>query len=366
MVEPVTQSIAPQIPSPPRDAFYAVAKSSALRSKPLSTSLFDVPIVVFRNGAGQAQVFVDRCPHRSVPLSAGRIRDGELECPYHGWRFGEGGRCTHIPGLIGEAADRKSRRADAYAVVESGGFVWARGLPSSERAHDKYDVPFPIPFFDDMRYSTIRHVKDFSGTVHAVAENALDVPHTAFLHAGLFRRESSRSTIDVTLRRGPGFVEAEYAGEPRPDGVLGRVLAPQGGEVEHFDRFFLPSIAQVEYRLGASHVIATTALTPTTKGTTRMFASVSFRLPFLPSARIGEAIGNVFKPLALTVLEQDARILKLQAETIERMGQTRFASTRIDVLGPEIIRLLARASRQDVAVDPGASPSDHTSFQMEV
>ena len=42
---------------------------------------------------GQWRAFVDKCPHRLVPLSEGRVEsDGSLLCSYHGWRFnGEGG-----------------------------------------------------------------------------------------------------------------------------------------------------------------------------------------------------------------------------------------------------------------------------------
>ena len=42
-------------------------------------------------------------------------------------------------------------------------------------------------------------------------------------------------------------------GEPRPPGIVGRILSPSGGLVTHFDRFILPSIAQVEYRIGTEN-----------------------------------------------------------------------------------------------------------------
>ena len=37
----------------------------------------------------------DRCPHRGTRLSLGRVCDGQIECPYHGWRFDGAGRCAH-------------------------------------------------------------------------------------------------------------------------------------------------------------------------------------------------------------------------------------------------------------------------------
>ena len=69
-------------------------------------------------------------------------------------------------------------------------------------------------------------------------------------------------------------------GEERPKGLVGRILAPQGGEVFHWDRFLLPGIAQVEYRLGEhSHIITTAALTPRSRNVTDLFATVAVNVP---------------------------------------------------------------------------------------
>lgn len=47
---------------------------------------------------GQWKVFVDKCPHRLVPLSEGRVEsDGSLLCSYHGWRFNGEGECIGLP-----------------------------------------------------------------------------------------------------------------------------------------------------------------------------------------------------------------------------------------------------------------------------
>ena len=56
---------------------------------------------------------------------------------------------------------------------------------------------------------------------HAALENALDVPHTAFLHRGLFRGGSTRNEVMTAVRHSRRGVEAEYVGEPRPPGLAG-------------------------------------------------------------------------------------------------------------------------------------------------
>lgn len=47
---------------------------------------------------GQWHAFEDKCPHRKVPLSEGRVEsDGTLLCSYHGWRFDGEGSCVDVP-----------------------------------------------------------------------------------------------------------------------------------------------------------------------------------------------------------------------------------------------------------------------------
>jgi len=43
----------------------------------------------------QVQVVGDTCPHAGASLSAGRVVNGCVECPWHAWEFDlETGRCT--------------------------------------------------------------------------------------------------------------------------------------------------------------------------------------------------------------------------------------------------------------------------------
>ena len=203
---------------------------------------------------------------------------------------------------------------------------------------------FPLSMTAATRPSASKSRREAS--IHAVAENALDVPHTAFLHGGLFRSEQSISKnsneLSVEIRRWGDRVEAEFFGEPRPSGIVGRVLAPgRDDEVQHIDRFILPSIVEVDYKLGERiHFRVSAALTPVDDFHTRLFAAASFRLP-VP----GALIVPVLRPLALRIFSQDAAILKSQTETQKAFGQASYLSTEIDALGPQILRLLRQAER---------------------
>jgi nitrite reductase/ring-hydroxylating ferredoxin subunit len=44
-------------------------------------------IAVFRTRHGKIYAVENTCPHRGGPLAGGRLVDGELACPWHGFRF---------------------------------------------------------------------------------------------------------------------------------------------------------------------------------------------------------------------------------------------------------------------------------------
>jgi phenylpropionate dioxygenase-like ring-hydroxylating dioxygenase large terminal subunit len=76
------------------------------------------PLVFWRSTAGNVAAFDERCCHKRMPLSAGRlIAGGLLECAYHGLCYDETGRCVRVPshpdGRIPEQA-----RLQPYPVIE--------------------------------------------------------------------------------------------------------------------------------------------------------------------------------------------------------------------------------------------------------
>ncbi|MBM4380875.1 MAG: Rieske 2Fe-2S domain-containing protein, partial [Deltaproteobacteria bacterium] len=316
----------------------------------LARTVLGIPVVLFRDAGGTAHALLDRCPHRNVPLSAGRVCGDEIECAYHGWRFAGDGRCTAIPGLPAPGPER-ARRALALPAVEQQGLVWT--WPSTEAA---VGAPLSFPSVGERGFTTVLRILEADANMFSILENTLDVPHTAFLHRGLFRGGGTTSRFEAVLRVLPHGVEAEYLGEKAPSGLLGRLLAHGDGTLRHVDRFLLPCVAQVEYGLGPYRVFISTAHTPVSDTHTRVYAVVTFKLP-LP----GWLARPFITPIANRVWAQDARVLRLQSSTTRTFGGEQYVHTPLDVMGGAILRMLKEVERGE---SPTTQPEQRVSFEL--
>ncbi len=91
------------------EGWFPVATNRELGRKPIRRVLCGVPLVLYRDQTGAPVALHDRCPHRHAPLSDGRVINGEIECPYHGWRFNSTGRCTASPSMTATCRTASSR-----------------------------------------------------------------------------------------------------------------------------------------------------------------------------------------------------------------------------------------------------------------
>ncbi len=101
-----------------RACWHPVGYASSFAAEPRRVRLLGNDLVVWRDSAGTPRVLRDLCIHRGTALSLGRVVGDELMCPYHGWRYGAGGRCTAIPQLADPT------RVPGKAARERYGLMW--------------------------------------------------------------------------------------------------------------------------------------------------------------------------------------------------------------------------------------------------
>ena len=81
-----------------RNAWYVAAWGEEIGSAPLGRTLLGEPVVLYRGADGKAVALADRCCHRGLPLSMGRVEGDRIRCGYHGLVFDPQGICVEVPG----------------------------------------------------------------------------------------------------------------------------------------------------------------------------------------------------------------------------------------------------------------------------
>jgi phenylpropionate dioxygenase-like ring-hydroxylating dioxygenase large terminal subunit len=106
-------------------AWYPVSSGADLVSRHVfHTALDGQELALWRDDAGLANVWENRCPHRGVRLTIGANLGTELRCQYHGWRFSSGsGQCASIPAHPGFVPSQ-GLKVKTYPCLERYGLVW--------------------------------------------------------------------------------------------------------------------------------------------------------------------------------------------------------------------------------------------------
>src|SRR5258708_22233236 len=123
------REIAPMIPEGLplglRNYWYPVLQSADVPAdRRVGFTVLGEALAAGRDAAGKPCVVRDRCPHRSVRLSAGRVLGGELQCILHGLRFDGAGQCTLIPWETDQTREGRRPGVQAYPAAELGGDGW--------------------------------------------------------------------------------------------------------------------------------------------------------------------------------------------------------------------------------------------------
>jgi phenylpropionate dioxygenase-like ring-hydroxylating dioxygenase large terminal subunit len=163
-----------------RAAWYPVTESTAVGVAPLPVTLLGQRLVLWRGPDGSVVAADDRCPHREAPLSAGTVDEGLLSCAYHGWAFGESGRCVRVPSAGADSSIPPAAHLSPLRTVERYGLVWVG--PEEPTT----DIP-SIPQEDDPAFRRINSgMQRWSVSAPRMVDNFCDVSHFPWVHAGTF------------------------------------------------------------------------------------------------------------------------------------------------------------------------------------
>ena len=321
-----------------RRKWLVVCRSRDLGSKPLACRLLGELLVLFRSGKKIAAL-ADRCPHRNVPLSAGRLRGPDLQCAYHGWVFDANGICQSVPGRSKQTPS-KTPCVAAYQTHEQDGLIRVRLTAGPAAAESPVsEHPGKQAFH---RFVWSARIK---GTLVNALENFLDGTHTHFVHSGLVRTDRHRQNVTARLVKTSDRVTVCYSGEAGQSGLISRLL--EWGRTKSYGRYIDPATAKIEYldKSGAKLSI-TVYFAPICQTEQLVHAVIATRKGILP----GMVHRLILTPLFRKVMAEDQKILALQQQTIEKTGEAEFLSSEIDLMRPYIEAFLTE--NQDSNLPP--------------
>lgn len=99
--------------------------------KPKQIKVMGEDLVLFRDDKGRPGLLGLNCSHRLTSLAYGRVEDGGIRCPFHGWLYDVEGRCLEQPAEPEPYGDKICHLA--YPCEELGGLIFAYLGPEDKK-----------------------------------------------------------------------------------------------------------------------------------------------------------------------------------------------------------------------------------------
>jgi nitrite reductase/ring-hydroxylating ferredoxin subunit len=320
--------------------WFPILRARDLGAAPVAVRLLDVPLVLFRAAGGALSLLEDRCPHRLVPLSLGKVEGGELRCAYHGWTFDGRGQCTDVPSLPRHRPVPKVC-VRGYAVKQVDDTIWAT------LAEEPYQ-PAPPGWLDGAEPGDLRCV-DIACDHIRILENLVDNAHAAFVHRNYLRSYPTQN-VRAVLHETERGLRVETHGERAQRGLLfqlwRRIAGSEDLQIQHVEEYLEPNAARVTYgdSAGRLHIAVQFICVPQDAHHTRLLYRCAVRAPLLSRAVLPLLARNVARLMA-----QDRVLLEHESAAARADGDARKGTpTTSDVPGV----LVARAARDYAARGP--------------
>lgn len=250
-------------------AWFPVAWSHEVTDKPIAVQLLGKHWVVVRLN-GELTAFVDRCPHRLIPLSGGEICEGTLRCAYHGWRFNAAGETVAIPSHSDGTPIPPRARVDKPAgIAEQYGAVWLAPLPPIT------PIP-PYPEWDDPEFEVRLDIPYYTeASAWHFTDNGCDASHFFMVHRNTFGGDETAMVFPRSVERNgwsvTGIYESPYKVLDDPEVIAGRADALQISTQSKTFHLGSSVVLRMEFPASNSTFTIMTSVQPERVGSTRTF-----------------------------------------------------------------------------------------------
>jgi phenylpropionate dioxygenase-like ring-hydroxylating dioxygenase large terminal subunit len=304
------------------NAWYPAAWADEIGTEPFARTMLDEPIVFFRQEDGTAVALEDRCCHKFLPLSLGQVKQGCIECGYHGLTFDGSGTCVRIPGQPKIPGNAKVK---AYPVAEKLGLVWI--WPGDPSLADK-DKLFDLPEYDMPEWGVNKGPYTYVKSAYQqVTDNLLDPAHVSFVHLSSLGSPDMED-IPVATEQHDSSVEVRRWTLDKPPVPIFEKFYKSKGNVDRWQYYWFhaPSINVVDFGIGPigmdhseeardsnTRIYSCHFLAPETAGSTHYFWMQARN--FEPDS---ESVSNTMTEEIALAFDEDIEILEAVQASFDR------------------------------------------------
>jgi phenylpropionate dioxygenase-like ring-hydroxylating dioxygenase large terminal subunit len=341
------------------DEWYVAAFSEEIGRSLLTRTLLNLPIVLFRSTAGMVIALDNRCPHRSYPLSSGRLDGDSIVCGYHGMRIDLQGDCIELPAV---SLCPRGVGVKAYPIVERGQVCWI-WLGDPQRA-DPGRIP-RLEWLESDQWAGGKGYYHLKGSYVSLHENLLDTSHLSFLHAGTIGSPDYVKAPTKIEMGGGRFSLNRLVCPTRLPAALGQLTGfADRGDIARAVRneFLSPALYEAttrlydplldvatrrEYTIRAAHMT-----TPETQTTTHYFIRVGRDFAQHDSASLTAMVSNL-----MTAFEEDVTALALQEQMQRAAGDSLY---ELSFASDELTVAMRRYLKSRIDAEQAPAPSSVT------
>ena len=151
---------------------------------PVRAELLGEKLIAFRDTEGRYGLVEEFCAHRRVSLWFGRVEEGGIRCPYHGWKYDHTGQCVDVPSEPEESGFCQSIKLQSYPLIKVGDLLWTHmGDPENPPPEPEWEFVTVAP----EQTVTTKRIQECNWL--QALEGGIDSSHVSFLHSQELERD---------------------------------------------------------------------------------------------------------------------------------------------------------------------------------
>ena len=302
-----------------KNAWYVAAWSKDVGRELLGRVLLNEYVVLYRKEDGTPVALENRCPHRNLPLSEGRLIGDEIECGYHGMVYDCAGACTHLPGSA-EPPDWATVRT--FPVVERHGWVFY--WPGDPALADEANIPEYPKHNENEDWIRAQGQTYVKAGYRLVLDNLLDLSHLTYVHGSTTGNRAVAEAANLSVDQEGDNVRVTRWMEDIEPALAFREYAGYTNNIDRWQmsQFIPPAYISVDAGIGADTdtrnndqgkwgFVVYHAMTPETETTTHQFWTVAGHKDKVP-----DHMRDLFVEAMHGVLKEDLDIYEAQQRAI--------------------------------------------------